>query len=159
MKRDLLLVFFVLFAVACNASVIKQLETLEVAVEQAVARLDYDVGSDFDDSRDFSVKIPMYVEIALIQLGAQDLFAEDFYNLSLYMICRRAGKFNEAIKFLQAERKEAKHRPIIRWLNKRIEHLQKLLVHEKGALSIERGFSINKEFADLKAVLKRNGMR
>lgn len=133
-------------------SVSDQLNTIEKAVNIAVARIESGLVSDSASGEDFLSMSGRQFELAVLSLSAGHLLEEDYYNLALYMMASHFKEYDAAIKVLEFEEKQNSHRALKKWLRAKIEFTRKMKSDELE-YGLKKRFSIQDEFKSLKNTL------
>ncbi|GEM_PF-1716850 len=160
-----LLIFFLLgTAFLQAASIFSDLQILETAVMRTIDRLQSDAQIDPPENKsdsDFRQLAGRQLEFSLLSLGAENLLHEDYYNFSLYLIARSFNRPKLARELLVYETGMAEFAPLKRWLELRINAIDRTTnASITASTSVSCGsFSINDEFVDLKKLLKKHKVK
>lgn len=154
--------FFMTLTQSClAASVLRDLNQLELLVSHTIERLESGITLDQQPEPDFSRRAGLQFELSALAAGRPDLLEEDYYHLALSLIARHFAEYDLAHRLLQLELAAQKLDTTRHWLIKEISEIEKLQAatkeQTKSLLLPSRDHKMILQ--DLKKTLAKAGVR
>lgn len=149
-------------SIASAGSILRDLDCLELVIEQTIKRLESDIEFDHEPSGDLVSRAGRQLELSALATGRPELLEEDYYNLALSLIAGHFGDYTTACQLLRNELKIQTIDATSRWLRKEISKLEKRIAETaqpQAQKSRTEDYNYKKILQDLKKTLFRAGVR
>jgi len=158
----LLALFLSASSAAFADSILRDLDRLELVIEQTIKRLESDIELDREPSSDLVSRVGRQFELSALAAGRADLLEEDYYNLALSLIAGHFGDYSTACQLLRDEMRLQTFRVAREWMRKEISKLEEMIA--AAALPMPQGsrvadFYYKEILQDLKKTLIGAGVR